>query len=89
MGVPVEESLSVILMNYRRVVIKLEYDFDEVWINSVGEGWRTQSVYQWVEWLTITSPEDELPNIDWLIALFTKTKRIMGRRIPVLSHSHI
>ena len=35
-GVLVEEALSDIGMNTRRAVIRLEYYFEETWINSVG-----------------------------------------------------
>ena len=63
-GVPVEEALSDIEMNARIAVIHLERDGGEEWINSLEEGWRTQSVDQWVDWLTMSSPEDEAPNND-------------------------
>ena len=36
-------------------------------------------MYQWVEWLYIPGPEDEVPNIDWLILVFTRTKRYYGK----------
>ena len=35
-----------------------------------------------MEWLTSSAPEDEVPNIDWLIALFTGNKRDDGNPEP-------
>ena len=52
----VEEALADIGMNSRRAVIHLECDCEEDWLKSLEEGWRTQSVSQWVEWLTSPSP---------------------------------
>ena len=34
-GKPVEEELSDIWMNTRRVMIHLEYDFEENWLNQL------------------------------------------------------
>ena len=56
MSVPVEEALSYIGMISKRSVINLECDFEEDWLKSLEEGWRTQSVDQWVEWLTRPAP---------------------------------
>ena len=39
---------------------------------------------QWVEWLTIPSPEDEVPNIDWLIAVFNGSKKDDGKPNPII-----
>ena len=74
-GVSTEEALADIGMNSRRAVIHLEYGCEEDWLNPLEEGWRNQSVYQWVEWLTRPAPEDEVPNIDWLIAVFPGRKK--------------
>ena len=30
---------------------------------------------QWVEWLTSPDPEYEVPNVDWIIALFPGSKK--------------
>ena len=60
-------------------MIHLEYDGDEEWINSLEEGWRTQSMDQWVEWLTRPASEDELPKIGWIIEGFTGNKKDDGK----------
>ena len=51
-GVIVGEALSDIIMNAMRLVVNLEYDCEKYWIKSLGEGWQTQSVDQWVECIT-------------------------------------
>ena len=56
MGITVEEAMSDIGMNDRRAVINLECDFEEECIKSLEEGWTTQSVEQWLEWLTRPAP---------------------------------
>ena len=66
----VEEELSDNGINARRVVIHLEFDCEEDWLKSLEEGWWTQSVSHWVEWRTRPAPEDDVPNIDWIIAVF-------------------
>ena len=75
-------------MNARRAVIHLECYGKEEYINSLEEVWRTQSVDQWLEWLTRPAPEDEVPNIDWVVTVFTKTKGTIVIQTPVLSHGH-
>ena len=37
---------------------------------------------QWEEWLTRPSTEDEVPNIDWLITVFNRTKMDDGNPYP-------
>ena len=74
-GVSVEEALSYIGMNFKRAVFRLECDGEEEWINSMEKGWRTHSVDQWLEWHTSPYLEDEVPNIDWTIALFPRNKK--------------
>ena len=81
-GVPVQEELSYIGMNSKREVIHLEFYCDKDWLNSLEEGWRTQSVDQWLEWITRPYPEDEVPNIDWLISLFPGIKNYDGKSDP-------
>ena len=51
-GVPVEEALADILMKARNVVINMECDGEASWVKSLGESWPTQSVDQWVDWIT-------------------------------------
>ena len=41
--------------------------------------WQTQSVNQWVEWLTRPAQDDEVPNIDCLISVFTGNKKDDGK----------
>ena len=48
MGIPVEEDFLCIGMNVSRALIRLEYDCGGSCINSLEEGYITQSVYQWV-----------------------------------------
>ena len=80
--VPLEEALADIGINSRRAVIHLECYCEEYWLKSLEESWQNQSVDQWVEWLTSPSLEDEIPNIDWLIALFTGNKKGLLEAIP-------
>ena len=82
MGEPVEEVLSDIGMNYKIEVIHLECDCEEDWLKSLEEVWRNQTVDQWVEWLTRPAPEDEVPNMDWLIAVFHRRKKDDGKPGP-------
>ena len=37
---------------------------------------------QWLEWFPRLSPEDEVPNIDWLIAVFSGNKNYDGNPDP-------
>ena len=37
---------------------------------------------QWVEWLTRPYKADEFPNIDWIIAVFSGTKKEAGNPDP-------
>ena len=64
-GVLVEEAFLDIGMNFRRVVIHFECDYEEDWLKPLEEGWQTQSVDQWVELLTRPDTEDEVHNIDY------------------------
>ena len=41
---------------------------------SLEEVWQNQSVYQWVQWITSTAPEAEVPKIDWPIEVLPGTK---------------
>ena len=71
-------------MKTRNVVIHMECDGDSSWVKSLGEVWPTQSVDQWVEWLTNTSSGEEVPKIDWLIAVFPGTKKDVGIPYPYI-----
>ena len=51
-GVPVEESFDDIGMKAINGVIHMECDGEAYWVNSLGEVWSTQSVDQWVYWIT-------------------------------------
>ena len=73
-----EEALDNIAMKTRNVVIHMECDGEAYWVKSLGEVWPTQGVDQWVDWLTNPSSEEELPNIDWLIAVLPSTKKNNG-----------
>ena len=81
-GALVEKALADIGMNASRAVIRLECGFEEEWLNLLEEGWRTQIVEQGVEWLTRPDPEDEVPNIDWIIAVFPGNKKDDGKSYP-------
>ena len=62
-GIPVEEALADIVMNYRNAVIHMECDEKASWVRSLGELWPTQSMYQWLDWLTNPPSRKEVPNI--------------------------
>ena len=51
-GIPVEEALADIGMKTRILVIHMECGGEASWVKSLGELWPTQSVNQWVNWLT-------------------------------------
>ena len=55
----------------------MDFDGEASWVRTLGEVWPTQSVDQWVDWLTDLSSGKELPNIDCLISVFPGTKTIM------------
>ena len=57
-GVRVADFLYGIIMNARIAVICLKFNCEEDWKNSLEEGWRFQSVDQWVKWITSPYPED-------------------------------
>ena len=78
-GVPVDEALEDIGRNARREVIHLKCDYEEDWLNPLEEGWLIQSMNQWVEWINRPDTEDEVPNIDWLIAIFPGRKKDDGK----------
>ena len=69
-------------MNARRAVIHLEYYRKEDWLEPLEEVWQNQSVDPWVEWLNRPAPEDEVPNIDWIIAVFSGNKKDDGKPKP-------
>ena len=37
---------------------------------------------QWIEWLTRPDPEDEVPNMYWIIAVFSGNKKDYGNPEP-------
>ena len=51
-GIPVEEALADIGTKTINVVIHMKCDVEESWVKLLGEVWPTQSVDQWVDWLT-------------------------------------
>ena len=78
-GIPLEEDLDNIGMKTRNVVIHMECDGEASWVKLLGEAWPTQSVDQRVDWLTNPSSGEEVPNNDWIIAVFPGTKKNDGR----------
>ena len=82
MGLLVEEDLDDIGMNSIKAVIHLECDGKSSWTRSLGELRPTQSEDQWVDWITNPPSGEEVPNIDWLIAVFPSTKKNDGRPDP-------
>ena len=83
-GIPVEEALADIGMKTRNVVIHMECDVEASWVKLLGEVWTNQSVEQWVDWLTNPSSGEEVPNTNWLIAVFPGTKKNNGRPEPII-----
>ena len=39
-------------------------------------------MYQWVDWITNPSSGEDVPNTDWIIAVFTGTKKNDGMPDP-------
>ena len=77
-----EDALADIGKKTRNVVISMEFDGEESWLKSLGEVCPTYSVDQWVDWLTNPSSEEEVPNIDYLIAVFHGNKKNYMRPDP-------
>ena len=69
-------------MKSRKVVIHMEFDGEASWVKFQVEVWTTQSVDQWVYWLTNPSSGEEVPNINFLIEVFPGTKKYDGRPDP-------
>ena len=53
-----------------KVVICMDCDGDKPWVMILGELPPTQSLDQWVYWITGPDPEDLFPNIGCIIAVF-------------------
>ena len=53
----------------------MECGAEASWVNLIGELWPTQSVDQWVDWITNPSSGDEVLNIVWIISVFPVTKK--------------
>ena len=51
-GVPAEEDLFDIVMRSRKMVIHMECYVKAYWVMYIGGVWPTQSVDQWLNWLT-------------------------------------
>ena len=77
-----EEDLDDIGIKTRNVVIHMECYGESSWVNSLGEVWPTQSVDQWVDYLTNLPSGEEVPNIDWIIAVFPGTNKNNGSSDP-------
>ena len=78
-GIPMEGALADIGMETRNLVIHMECDGEASWVKSLGEVCPNQSVDQWMDCITNTSSGEEVPNIDFLIAVFSRTKKNDGR----------
>ena len=74
-GVPVEKHLADIIIKSVNVVINMKCNGMASWVSSLGEVWPTQSVDQWVYWITNPPSREDVPNIDWLIAVFPVTSK--------------
>ena len=70
-----EGALVGIGMKTINVVIHMDCGGEASWVKLLGEVWPNQSVDQWVDWLTNPSSVEELPNIDWRIAVFPVAKK--------------
>ena len=57
-------------MKSRKVVINMECDGKAYFVVSLGELFTIQTMDQWVDWLTNPPSGEELPNINWLVAVF-------------------
>ena len=75
LGVPAKKDLSDIGMKSRNVVIHMEWDVEETWVKLLGEVRPTQSVDQWVDWLTNPNSGYEVPSINWLIEVLPGTNK--------------
>ena len=81
-GIPVEGALADIGMKTINVVIHMECYGEVSLVKSLVEVWPTQSVDQWVDWLTNPSSVEEVPNIDWLISVFPVANKNCGLTDP-------
>ena len=71
-----------------KVVICMDCDGDKPWVMILGELPPTQSLDQWVYWITNQSSGEEVPNIDWLISVFPDTNKNVELQTQRLSHGH-
>ena len=52
----------------------MECDGEASWVKLIGEVLTAQSVDQYLDWITNPSPGEEVPNTEWLIAVFPSAK---------------
>ena len=76
------EAFYDIGMKDINVVIKMECDGEASCNFFLGEVCPTQRVSKWLDWLTNSSSGEEVHNIDWLIAVFSVTKKNDRRPDP-------
>ena len=67
--VPVDQDLENIGMHIRKMLVHMEFNYNIPWIRSLKELWTTQSVDQWVDWITSPSQGEQDPNINWIIEI--------------------
>ena len=83
--VPVDQDLENIGMHIRKMLVHMEFNYNIPWIRSLKELWTTQSVDQWVDWITIPSPVQQVPNIYCIISLFPITNKNNGIPDPEIN----
>ena len=74
-GVPVKDYLVYIVIYSIKVVFLMDFGCNATLVRSLGEVWTIQSMYQYLDCLTITIPGKDFPNIDWHIAILPGTKK--------------
>ena len=74
-GVPLEKDLVGNGMKSRNLVIHMECDGEASWVLSLKILCPTQSLDQWVGWITYPPLVEEILNIDCLILVFPDTNK--------------
>ena len=68
-----------------KVVINMECDGKASWVRSLVEVCQTQSVDQWVDWITKPPSGEEVTNIDCLITVLYSTNENYGIPDPSIN----
>ena len=86
--VPVDEGLDDIGIKTINVVIHMECDGDSSWLKFLVEVRPTQSVDQWMDWLTKSSSREEVPIFTDSFHYSLVQRNMIGGQTLTSSHGH-